>query len=281
MKRKDKIERFVADTKIDTSDRRDCQVLSEILQAHEDFKHSQSQQQPSRVWRTFMTYPRIRTAAVVAVALVLAGAFSFGGGTVAFSQARHAVSSTLSRLKSMLAGTPVEEQRPTALAPAQDTNPNRRTILCQARLFDISEADQDIWQRLKDQGIEFVEASADPEVYYTTLRREQTESFDASSITLRCIAAPKILFLDGDSTAIATRDSEAARGLAIGLQSEVSSDGTYVRSTLSVHDGLNGFEIPDVGMETGGAILIRGRGVFPGEDGSFKECLIRVQMNIQ
>ena len=39
MKPRDKTERFVADTKIDTSDKRDRQVLSEVLQAHEDFKH--------------------------------------------------------------------------------------------------------------------------------------------------------------------------------------------------------------------------------------------------
>jgi hypothetical protein len=280
MKPKDKIERFVAETKIGTSDKRDRQVLNEVLQVHEDFKHRQPQEQQPRIWRTLMAYPKMRIAAVATVAVVLVGVFSFGGGTVAFSQARRAVSSTLAVLKSMIAGTPMEESRPTSPAPVQDTNPNRRKILCKTRLFAVSEADLYIWQRLEDQGVKFIEASAAPKVHYATLGRERAQSFGAS-ITLRCITSPTVLMWEGETANVAMVNPDAARGIAIALQSEASSDGEHTQFTLSFHDGLNGFEIPGVSAEPGGAILIRTKGMFPGEDGSTKEFLIHLQIEIQ
>jgi hypothetical protein len=281
MKPKDKIERFVAETRIGTGDKRDRQVLNEVLQVHEDFKHRQPQEQQPRIWRTFMAYPRMRIAAVATVAVVLVGVFSFGGGTVAFSQARRAVSSTLSMLKNMIAGVPTEAPRTTSPSQALDTSPNRRKILCESRFFEVSDADPYIWQRLKDQGVTFIEASAAPKAQYATLGPEQAQSFRAS-ITLRCIYSPTVLMLEGETAAIAIGSlGVSPRGLAIALQPEASSDGKHIQFTLSFHDGLNGFEIPDVSTEPGGAILIHTKDMFPGGDGVSKELLICLPIEIQ
>ena len=72
MKRRDNTERFVADTKIDTSDKRDRQVLSEVLQAHEDFKHRKSQKPQPQIWRTIMRSNTRKLAAAAGVILAVA-----------------------------------------------------------------------------------------------------------------------------------------------------------------------------------------------------------------
>jgi hypothetical protein len=73
MKPRDKIEQFVAETRIGTSDTRDRQVLSEVLQAHEGFKHrkSQPQSQPY-IWRTIMSSNTRKLAAAAGVILAVA-----------------------------------------------------------------------------------------------------------------------------------------------------------------------------------------------------------------
>jgi hypothetical protein len=72
MKPKDNTERFVANTKIDTSDKRDRRVLSEVLQAHEDFKHRKSQRPQPQIWRTIM---RSNTGKLAAAGFVPGGLF--------------------------------------------------------------------------------------------------------------------------------------------------------------------------------------------------------------
>ena len=78
------------------------------------------------------------------------------------------------------------------------------------------------------------------------------------------------------------------RGFALGLLPTVSGGGEEVRSTISFHDGHNGFEIPNVSTEPGGVVLIRATGMLQGQedggetdrDGPF-EFLIRIQADIQ
>jgi hypothetical protein len=72
MKPRDNIERFVADTQIDTSDKRDRQVLGEVLQAHEDFKHGPSQKTQPHIWRTIMSTHTRKLAAAAGVILAVA-----------------------------------------------------------------------------------------------------------------------------------------------------------------------------------------------------------------
>jgi len=233
----------------------------------------------------------LRIAAAVALAVLLVGAFSPGTGSVALSQTQHAVNTTLAWLKSMIVGGSIGE--PPALSPGADeigeqtANPNRREVTCAVGFFAVSEDEQDLWQSLRDQGIELVRVSTDPEVYYATLSREQTQSlsFDAS-VTLKCLSAPRVTVLEGESGAIAITDMtpQGPLGLAVAWLPTISSDGKKIESTISFHDGRNGFEIPNAGTEPGGVVLIRARGIFPGLDegsGSPNEILIRLQMDIQ
>jgi hypothetical protein len=73
MKPKDKIEQFVAETRIGTSDTRDREVLGEVCQAHADFKRRQSQQhsQP-HIWRVIMSSNTKKLAAAAGVVLTVA-----------------------------------------------------------------------------------------------------------------------------------------------------------------------------------------------------------------
>ncbi len=91
---------------------------------------------------------------------------------------------------------------------------------------------------------------------------------------------------EGESGAIALHDTtpEGPRGLAIAVLPFVSSDGTEITSTISFHDGRNGFEIPEVSIESGGAVLIHAKGIFPDSEqdtGGSTEILMCVQVDAQ
>ena len=210
-----------------------------------------------------MTYKTRRIAALVALTLLLTGAFSLGGDSVAFSQAGHAVNWTLARLKAMIVGTAdgePEAETPIPLANAGEdvSNPDLKAITCAARFFVVAPDKQDVWRSLREQGIELIQASTDPEVYYAALSREQAESFDVT-VALRCLCAPRITVGEGQSGTMAI--TEAGRGVALAWLPALSSDGKEVQSTISLHDGYKGFEIPNVGTEAGGMILIRAKGI--------------------
>jgi len=236
-----------------------------------------------------MRHKSLRIAAAVALAVLLISAFHPGTGSVALSQTQRVVNTTLAWLKSMIVGGPVGE--PAALSPGageigeRTADPNRREVTCAASFFMVPEDEQGLWQSLRDQGIEFVRVSMDPEAYCATLSREQAQSFDAS-VTLKCLSAPRVTVLEGESGAIAITDTtpQGPQGLAVAWLPTISSDGREIESTISFHDGRNGFEIPIAGTESGGVVLIRTRGIFRGLDegsGSPKEILIRLQMDIQ
>ncbi len=214
-----------------------------------------------------MRQKRKRIAAGIAAALFLAGLLGLGSGSVAFSQAAHAVNSTLSRFKAMITGDRDTADSPPALEPAP--NPNARTIEYNIHFFEVRPSEQGIWQYLKDSGIEFVQASVAPETYLAVISRRQAESFDALW-SLRCLSGPKLRTQEGETATIAITDSQEpsdlTSGLAMGWLPMVSDDGTEIWSTVSFHDGRNGVEIPNVAMEPGGIVLIRAKGMWSYSD---------------
>jgi len=215
-----------------------------------------------------MMHKTRRVAAILVVALVLAGAVGLGGGSVAFSQAGHAVSSTLARLKEMIMEIRSGESRdqvPLPPAPSNDAeepapNADVRAVMCTARFFNIPVSEQAVWRSLKDQGIELIKASSAPETYYATLTREQAERFE-NALTVGPITSPRILVGEGNEAMIGTE------AFALAWLPTISTDGTQIESSFSFHDGENGFEIPSVTADEGGVILVRVKGIVPtGED---------------
>lgn len=243
-----------------------------------------------------MTYGTRRVAAVIVLALVVVGTLGLGTGSVAFSQAGHAVNSTLAWLRQAVVGPMPGEPRaePPALPTASDKTgaemAKPQAIMYTARIFRVQESEAGVWQNLKDQGIEFATASTNPEVCYAALTRGQAESFDAS-VTLRCLSTPRVTVSAGDIATIALTDADpqnGRRGFALGLLPTVSDGGAEVRSAISFHDGHNGFEVPDVSTEPGGVVLIRATGMLRGQeeggeadrDGPF-DLLLRIQVDIR
>ncbi len=265
MKSKDEIKRFVAETRIGTDEKRDRQVLSEVLQTHEDFKHGRSQQRSLQIWRTFMTYPRARIAAIVAVVLLLIGAFSFGGGTAA----AHAVGSTLSRLKQML--TDMRTQRAhEAMSPAGPTGRRgmgaRRGgasgrgstfvgtwIASEFCVSSIPGSTEDFQRFLKEQKIEPVQASPELQVNYAPLDPEQVERIVAS-LQSTAVASSRVMAREGQEVTIGSRNLAAL----LAWRSTLTGDSRRVESSVSFQDSQNGFEIPTFTVESGGGVLMYG-----------------------
>jgi len=245
----------------------DRRIACDSTEAMEKVHRARAGSARAGVGRIIMMHRTRRVAAILAVAVVLAGAIGLGGGSVAFSQAGHAVSSTLARLKEMIVEIrtgQVREQPPLPAASDETQepapNPDRRAVMCVARFFNIPASEQAVWQSLKDQGAELIKASAAPETYYATLTREQAERFE-NALTIGPITSPRILVGEGNEGMIGTNV------FALAWLPTVSTDGTQIESSFSFHDGENGFEIPNVSVEEGGVILVRVKGIVPtGED---------------
>jgi len=268
MKARRKVEKFIAGVEVATSARRDREVLQDVLQARTQSKQRGSQGNNPRQWRTVMRCKSTRVAAVIALVVVVAGLFGVGGGSVAFSQAGRAVNSTLTRLREMIVEIRTGEPRAQAPKPAapsgevDEKSPdlNRRIVTCAARFFNIPQTEQAPWQSLKDQGIELIEASTDPETYYATLSREQAGHFEGV-LTVGPRTSPRVTMTEGEQGMIGTDV------FALAWSPAVSGDNKRIESTFSFHDGQNGFEIPNVSAEEGGVVLVRVRGIIPtGED---------------
>jgi hypothetical protein len=302
MKSAEQIKQSFRKLNVEAASTRREQTLRDIVAAHTRRKQNPPAFRRRTLGRIIMTHRTRRIAAMVALAVLIAGALGLGTGSVAFSQAGHAVNSTLAWLRQAVVGSRPGEPRieppvlPAAASDADEQTPNasRKAVSYAARFFRVAESEASLWQSLKDQGIELVKASTNPEVYYATLTRAQGEAFDASinaSINLRRLSSPNLTVADGEMVTLSLTDSHPPQGLvgfALGLVPAVSSDGTEVQSTISFHDGRNGFEVPNVSTESGGLILIRAKGIFSGWDNSSepdgsgpKEDLIRIQVDVQ
>lgn len=234
-----------------------------------------------------MTHGIRRIAATVALAVVLLGALGVGTGSVAFSQVGHAVNSTLAWLRQMVVGpTPGEpEITPPEFPNAKEQTPGHE-ITYAFRIHPVRENEAGVWQALKDQGIELVAVSTDPEVLYAALTPPQGAWLD-NTITLRQLSSPRVTVTPGNMATISLTDSDAQegrKGFALGLLPVLSNDGQEVQSTIFFHDGSSGFEIPNVSTESGGVVLLRVKGIHLPEEQESEgplEFLIRLQVNLQ
>ncbi|MGE5296718.1 MAG: hypothetical protein ACM3VT_18010, partial [Solirubrobacterales bacterium] len=196
MKSAKQIEQSIRRLSIEADTETQERILRDLAQTHAQQKRKTQAFGLRHYGRLIMMQKPRRVAAGIAVALLLLGLFSLGSGSVAFSQARHAVSSTLSRLKAMITGDTDTTDVPTELEATP--NPDGREVVCATRFFSVPPAERDIWRHLKDQGIELIQASVDPEVYYAAISRQQAASLDAS-LTLKCVAAPRVTVLEGET----------------------------------------------------------------------------------
>ena len=205
-----------------------------------------------------------RVAAIVALAIVLVGAVGLRGAGVAFSDVGHAVSSTLDYLKESIMAIRTGERKvhaplpPAASDQAREQTPDcdLRAVVCAARFFSIPRNEQALWQSLREQDIELIPASTDPETHYATLSSEQAERFEGA-LTTGPITSPRVTSLEGELVTMTTNV------FALAWLPTISSDGERIKSTFSFHDGENGFEIPNISAEDGGVILVRVRGIAP------------------
>ncbi len=294
MKSIEQIEQSLRKLQVEASDEKSERTRRDLIgaQARQREKVPISRRRSFR--RVIVTVSTRKIAATVTLAVLLLAALGVGTGSVAFSQASHAVNSTLAWLRQAVVGLAPGEPRaeapalPTALHTAGEKTSDLggKVITYVACFFVVPEGETDLWQSLKNRGIELVAVSTDPEVSYAMLTPEHRESLEAS-LTLRCLSAPRVTVGAGETATLAMTDShpqKGRQGFALGLRPMVSSDGKEVQSTISFHDGHNGFEIPNVSTEPGGAILIRASGIFsgpgPAHSGS-EETLVHVQVDVR
>ncbi len=104
MKSTEQIEQSLRRLHVEAGAERRERTRRDLVAAH--IQQKKEPQAPSlrNLGRTMMRNKPLRIAAAVALAVLLVGAFSLGTGSVARSQTRHAVNTTLAWLKSMIVG---------------------------------------------------------------------------------------------------------------------------------------------------------------------------------
>jgi hypothetical protein len=286
MKSAEQIEQSIRRLDVEGRDETRERTRRDLIRTHTQCEGERPRPRGWSLRRTILTIGTRKLAATVVLAVLLVAALDLSTGSVARSQTHHVVSATLAWLRSMIVGGEAEAPPARSSRASQGgerrANPNLRVVACAAHFYRVPADNQGVWQSLQDQGIELVAVSTDPEVYYATLSREQAESINDLS-ALECISAPRVTAWEGDTTALAVTNTQPS-GLALGWLPTVSSDGKEVQSTISLHDGRRGFELPNVGTESGGVVLLRVKGMFPGPNqdrGDPGEVLIRLQMDIQ
>lgn len=258
------VEEYLESLESRTGGHMDHHIIQDSTRVMKEARQASRPPVRTRIRGAIRTHGTRRVAAVIALAIVLAGAVGLGGGSVAFSQVGHAVNSTLSRLKELITELRTGEfkdQTPlptTSSGDADEQTPpaELRAVTCAARFFSISQREQSVWQSLREHGIELVQASSDPETYYATLTAEQAERFE-EALPTKPITSPRVMVAEGEQAMIATD------AFALAWLPTISSDGERIESTFSFHDGDNGFEIPNLSTEEGGIILVRVRGIAP------------------
>jgi len=259
------------------------QTLRDLAEVHARHKENLAAAHHGRLRRTIMTCGTRRVAAAIGIGALLIGVLGLGTGSVAFSQAGHAINTTLAWLRQAVIGPmPGEPSVEAPTAPERIADTDSAAVCYAARFFPVPEEETGVWRSLQDQGIKLIKVSTDPEVYYAALTRAQAESFDAS-VALRCLSAPRVTVSAGTLAMMALTDSDPQKGrqgFALGLLPVLSSGHEEIQSTISFHDGHNGFEIPNVSTESGGVVLIRVKGILSDPDEA-TEFLIRIQINVQ
>ena len=278
MKSVEQIEESIRRLHVEAGNERRERVRRDLVDVHKQRKEKTPAFSRWHLWRIVVRQKPVRIAAVVAFAVLLVGGFSLS------SQAGNVVNSTLARLKAMIMEMRTKKQiDPPAMPPApqndaseQTADANRRTVMCEARFYAVSPNEQDVWQTLREQGIELVQGAANPETYSAVLSSEQAARFEAS-LTVAALTAPRIIVQDGEQAMIGTDV------LALACQPTISGDGKHIESTLSFHDGERGFELTRVSVENDGVLLLRVKGVVLGsqENPDAQETLILVRVNIE
>jgi hypothetical protein len=262
------IERHFENLHVQPHAEMDPRILRDATEAMEAVHRARTGAARAGIGRIVMVHRTRRVAAILALAIVLAGVIGLAGGPVAFSQVGQAVNSTLARLKEMIwdirTGN-IPSPAPAPAAPAGDTDEQPsdttvRGVMCAARFFSIPAGEQAVWQALREQGIELIQASSAPETYYAPLSRDQAGRVEGA-LTAGPITSPRVLVGEGGEAVI------ASNVFALAWRPTLSSDATRIESSFSFHDGQSGFEIPSVSAEDGGVVLVRVRGIMPtGED---------------
>lgn len=279
MKSTEHIEESIRKLGVEADNEERERVLRDLVDAHKQHNEKTPTSGRWHLGRMVMRHRPARIAAVAAFAVLLVSGFSLS------SHAGSVVNSTLARLREMVmeirTKRPIDP--PAAIPPAPPDNPseqtaeaNRRTVAGEARFHAVSPNDQDVWQTLREQGIELTQGATNPETYYAVLSPEQAARFQAS-LTLPALVAPCIIVAEGETAMLGTDV------LALAWEPMISGDGRRIESTLSFHDGERGFELSALSVENDGVLLLRVKGVVLGsqENPDAQETLILVRMNIE
>ncbi len=154
MKSAEQIEQAMRRLSVQPDSERRAQGLRDVIEAHTRQKKERPAVGRRRFGRIIMVHITEKVAAIFALAVVLVGGLSWGTGSVAFSEARHAVNSTLAWLRQAVVGSrpgepEVEAPRLPVVSAPDD---NSSAIMYAARVFRVPEDGANLWQILQDQG---------------------------------------------------------------------------------------------------------------------------------
>ena len=227
----------------------------------------QSRHKPKtlKIWRTIMKTKITKLAAAVIVVVLLVGVYQIDATRAAFARTTKIMSTGLAGLKAFILDMKTRESGPPSAVPPADSSKKKTafegwSILANVQTFSIESKQRDLQNFLKTEGIEWILMKNNPNTWYAKLNSGKTERFvglTKATSGLKLISSPAIMVREGEEGIIGVVGTEGQDAAALALVATVSDNGDTVDLSISFLHNQNGFEIPNLRINTDDAVLFR------------------------
>ena len=265
MRPKEDIKKRIGSVPVNTSAKRDKQVLDDVLNALEQSRKELPASSRPTVWRIIMKNNVTRLAAAVFVIAAVVGVAQFDSARAAFAGTARVVATGLAGLKEFIRDMRTREpQPPSAAVPAkpdeQQTAVQGNRIFASVQVFSVQPGQDGLRKFFETEGIELTPAGSSPNTSYARLGPEKTErliELMGKAEGIERLSSPSLMILEGQEGVMGIAGAGEPDATALALVATIPDDGENIDLSFSFLQGQSGFEIPSLRINTDEAVLFR------------------------
>ena len=259
------IKKQIESVPVNTSAKRDKQVLDDVLNALEQSKKELPASSRPNIWRIIMKNNITRLAAAVFVIAMLVGVSQLDGARAALAGTARVVATGLAGLKEFIRDMRTREpQPPSAVVPVQpgeqQTAAQGNRIFASVQVFSVQSGQDGLRKFFETEGIELAPAGSSPNTSYARLAPEKTERFielTDKAEGIERMSSPSLMILEGQEGVMGIAGAGEPDATALALVATVPDDGDSIDLSFSFLQGRSGFEIPSLRINTDEAVLFQ------------------------
>jgi hypothetical protein len=267
------IKKMIKSVPVGTNAEKDKEVLDDVLSALEKSRKELPAAWRPIVWRTIMKNNITKLAAATFVVALLVGVCQIDATRAAFARTTKVVSTGLVGLKAFILDMKAREPEPPSAVPPVDSNEQEaafqgRSIIANVLTYSVKGEQRELRDFLEVEGIEWLPAGNDSNMWYAELDPDKTKSFISFTQTdtgIKLISSPGLMVKEGEEGIIGIHGTEGQDAVALALVATVPDDDSINLSFSFLH-GQNGFEVPILRIRTGDSVLFRLSTVKPAQD---------------